>query len=162
MKRQNTAYKLMMAVLVLNTIGGIVLAIFAYNFLYDPESSFNRNLAQRIQLVMAQFKPIDGIEGKPGTDGQSIVGPAGPPGKDGQSITGPQGPPGDNGASIKGDTGEQGPVGPTGPEGAPAPQASFRCDPDKKQLQYKYPLDEDWIDIGAKCEPIGEGNAVRR
>lgn len=147
-----------MAILVLNTIGGIVLAYFMYSFITDPSSSFNRSLAIRIQTVVGQFKPLDGIKGDKGDkgdrgdNGESIVGPKG------DSIVGPRG---QDGVSVKGDTGERGDIGPTGPAGAQSPQASFRCDPDTEQIQYKYPQDEDWTNIGAVCEPIGDNNAVR-
>jgi hypothetical protein len=163
MKRQNRVTILVMTILVLNTIGGIVLALFAYNFLNDPSSSFNRNLAERVQdSLVGVFQPIAGIKGDKGDKGDSIVGPQGPKGDDGASVTGPAG---QDGVSIQGPKGEQGEavLGPTGPAGAPSPQAEFRCDPESEQLQYKYPLDEDWINIGAVCTPVkGDEHASRR
>lgn len=162
MKRQDRISKLIIAILVLNTVGGIVLALFMYSFITDPSSAFNRSLAIRIQTVMGQFRPLDGIKGdkgdsgEDGKDGLSVVGPQGPKG---DSIIGPQGPNGANGISIEGPKGEP---GEPGQNGTPSPQATFRCDPDTKQFQYKYPLDEDWVNMGAKCDPIERNdNAIR-
>src|SRR5690242_5387886 len=161
--KTNRTSKIIIAVLILQTIGGIFLAFFLYNFVTNPQSAFNESVARQIQSLAGQFKPLEGIRGDKGDQG-----PAGDHGHNGQNgstgaagATGPQGPTGSTGS--QGPAGPQGPQGETGPQGVQgeqgqdAPRPQFRCNQETAQLQYKYPDDEDWANMGSTCIPNGQG-----
>lgn len=152
--------KIIITVLVIQSIAGLIIFLFALNLFYNPDSSFNLKLQQNIESAAKNFKPLSiigekgdkGDKGDRGEDGATIIGPkgdkgdAGEKGSDGLSIVGPMGP-----------EGPQGKPGAQGEKGDQGPRAEFRCNQESGVNEYKYPDDEDWSSTGGKCEPV-EGN----
>jgi hypothetical protein len=160
MKNKGRTNKLLLTVLVLQTIGGLFLAWFLYNFITDPDSALNRSIAAKVQAVAGSFKPLQGPKGDIGKTGPQ--GPAGQNGANGDNgrngatgKTGPQGEPGPIGPQgeqgLKGDKGDKGDTGEQGPK------AEFRCNPETARDEYRYPGDEDWQETGGACIPVEGG-----
>jgi hypothetical protein len=151
-------HRIIVALLIINTIAGAFLFFFLYNFVTNPDSAFNRSVAARIQQAASGIKPLQGIKGDKGDTGKQ--GPAGENGKNGTN--------GKNGSDGK--DGAQGPAGPQGPQGQkgdpgdkgdtgdPGPQAEWRCNQDTVEWEYRYPGNEDWSPTGGACVPIEGAN----
>jgi len=144
--------KLFVAIIIVQSIASVVMAILIWSLILNPDSSFNQNIQNTIKGYSNSFKPLSGdkgdkgdqgVRGEQGNDGpQGDKGDTGDAGAGGSSIQGLQGEKGDKG--DKGDTGEQGP---------PGPGAEWRCYTSGK-WQYKYPADEDWTTTQGACVPL--------
>lgn len=111
-----------------------------------------------IERYASNFKPIS-LEGPKGEQGErGLQGYQGIPGTNGtqgpqgvQGIQGESGLPGEQG--LPGVDGKDGVAGETGPPGSQGERAEFVCNPDTKELEYKYPSDEEWTSTNGTCIP---------
>lgn len=146
--------KVVIIILALQAIANIVIFLFFINYITNPNSEFNRNIAQMVKQQAQSFKPLDGIKGDKGEQG--VQGDRGPKGDTGQT-----GKDGTDSTStnttviheipIKGDKGDTGPQGQQGEQGVAGPVAQFRCNPNTFKVEYKYPADEEWTSMNAFC-----------
>lgn len=161
MSSKNFHTRVFVAVIAIQLIATIVIAVFAIAFFFYPDSNsaFKSSVRDVVQGYANTLSPIvqigqtgasgeQGIQGPKGDQGQQ--GPAGPSGSTGSA--GNVGPTGQTGA-----TGEQGPKGDQGVQGEkgdPGPVASWRCDTTTSRWQYKYPADDDWSTTSGACIPM--------
>lgn len=144
--------KVFIAVLIIQSIANILLAIFIWSLFTNPDSEFNKSIQSTIQSYADQFKPISitGDKGEQGVQGEK--GDTGPQGHKGDQ--GDDGTTGTEGASIQGSQGEKGDTGETGAQGPAGDNAEWRCNSQTAHMEYKYPSDEDWSDTGGVCFPL--------
>lgn len=161
MKPSNNSNRIIIGYLVLQTIIIVILLIFGFNFLLNRDEQQNKSFAQGIQDYANSFKPLS-FQGPKGDKGE--IGDQGPAGSQGvkgdkgdKGDTGNSGQVGEAGQTIQGPQGETGATGAQGIQGEPAQRAEFRCNPETKQNEYKYPSDEDWTRMGSTCIPTEEG-----
>lgn len=155
--------KIIITVLIIQSVAGLIIFFFALNLFTNPDSSFNRQIQRNIESYAKTFKPLNivGSQGEKGEKGDT--GDTGQQGEKGDSIKGEKGDKGDTGAngqdglSIVGPQGERGNEGAQGQQGIPGPRAEFRCNPDTAENEYKYPGDEDWTSQNSKCVPVNGG-----
>jgi len=167
--------KIVIGILLLQTIAVAVIFAFLFNYIKDPSSEFNRNLAEIIKQQTQSFKPLQGEKGE---KGDSIKGDDGRDGRDGNDgkdgKDGKDGTDGSNGSDGRDVTPEQiaaavsrylaenpPPKGDKGDQGEPGTNgavAEFRCNPDTAMQEYKYPDDSDWSQTGGRCIPATGGN----
>lgn len=139
-------HRLFVAILIVQSIANIVLAIFIWSLITNPNSDFNRNIQSAIQSYSESFKPIS-IKGEDGEQG--IQGEKGDPGVGQKGDKGDQGDTGDEGNTIQGPQGEKGDKGDQGEQGAPGERAVWECQ--NNRWVYKYPSDEDWSITDGAC-----------
>jgi len=142
--------RLILVIIIANTTASIIMFLILYGLLTNKV-----DLNQAIQNYAKDFKPIS-LQGPQGIQGdQGIQGYQGIPGTPGvQGVQGPQGEQGLQGLpGVDGKDGAQGDPGPQGDTGAQGERADFRCNPDTKELEYKYPSDEDWTSTNGVCIP---------
>ena len=65
--------KIVIIILALQAIANIVIFLFFINYITNPNSEFNRNIAQMVKQQAQSFKPLDGIKGDKGEQG--VAGP---------------------------------------------------------------------------------------
>lgn len=145
--------KLVLFIIVVNTLASLIMFFILYGLLTNRV-----DLNSAIEGYAKSFQPIS-LQGPKGDKGevgdQGLQGFQGVPGAQGvQGIQGPQGLQGIQG--IPGVDGRDGLQGDQGPQGEPGPiqeKAEFRCNPDTRIFEYKYPSDEEWQSTGGRCIP---------
>lgn len=163
--------RIIVGAVILQAIVTVVIAIFFFNYLINPNSDFNKRLSMTIKEVVGSVRVPEGPQGVQGPQG--IAGINGRDGKDGRDgVNGANGSDGTNGINGQNATAAQiaaavsqylrenpppqGDKGDAGANGIDGESPEIRCNPETRRLEYKKPSDEDWSFVGAACRPVVE------